>query len=433
MSDPDAPPVQDLPEVVRLRVVTLVSEVLPGLTPLPASLRKVAAFTPARRARAGGASIGSALADESFRERAATQVRARFADRASAVESDPAPGADLADRGALLWLLRPQDWAAQLSDTLAQVALQAPQEPLDREVLRLRARVELAETSLREVRAEHRAKSQELRAEISTLRSKLADARGAAREARAELEIVAASRDQAEAAVERAAGRTETEVRRLRAQVDQLSAELQALRRESKGGRDEATVRSRLLLDTLLEAATGLRRELALPPLSQLPADAVQAQLADPGVSTSGVAGTLEPGSPALLEHLLALPRVHLIVDGYNVSKTAWPTLSLEAQRTRLLAALAPMVARTGTETTVVFDAHSSTSRPVASAPRGVRVVFSPVGVIADQVIAEFVSAEPVGRVVVVVTSDQALSATTRQAGARVVWATALTGLFSRP
>ena len=42
------------------------------------------------------------------------------------------------------------------------------------------------------------------------------------------------------------------------------------------------------------------------------------------------------------------MPRARLIVDGYNVSKTAWPTSSLEAQRIRLLNGLAPLVARTG-------------------------------------------------------------------------------------
>ena len=75
---------------------------------------------------------------------------------------------------------------------------------------------------------------------------------------------------------------------------------------------------------------------------------------------------------PALLEQLLALPRVHLVVDGYNVTKTAWPELSLERQRDRLLAGLAPLVARSGAEVTVVFDAADST-RPAAGqpAPRG--------------------------------------------------------------
>ena len=58
------------------------------------------------------------------------------------------------------------------------------------------------------------------------------------------------------------------------------------------------------------------------------------------------------------------MPRARLLVDGYNVSKAAWPTSSLEAQRIRLLTGLAPLVARTGAETTVVFDAAETDHRP---------------------------------------------------------------------
>ena len=40
------------------------------------------------------------------------------------------------------------------------------------------------------------------------------------------------------------------------------------------------------------------------------------------------------------------MPRSRLIVDGYNVTKQAWATASLEAQRSRLVSALGPLVAR---------------------------------------------------------------------------------------
>ena len=136
--------------------------------------------------------------------------------------------------------------------------------------------------------------------------------------------------------------------------------------------------------------------------------------------------------TPALLEQYLAMPRARLVVDGYNVSKTAWPQSSLEAQRIRLLKALAPVVARTGAETTVVFDAAASSHRPVVGAPRGVKVLFSPEGVIADDVIRDLVTAEPVGRVVLVVTSDGALGADVARAGARVVPSDVLRALLDR-
>ena len=52
----------EVPERLRLRVVALVSAVLPSVTPVPAPLRKVAGFAPARRARLGGTAIWDALA-----------------------------------------------------------------------------------------------------------------------------------------------------------------------------------------------------------------------------------------------------------------------------------------------------------------------------------------------------------------------------------
>ncbi len=142
--------------------------------------------------------------------------------------------------------------------------------------------------------------------------------------------------------------------------------------------------------------------------------------------------GVLGPGAASVLEQLLTLPRSRLLVDGYNVSKNAWGSSSLEAQRLRLLTGLAPLVARTGAETTVVFDAANLTARPVVSAPRGVKVVFSPPGVIADDVIRDLVGVEPPGRTVVVVTDDQEVQRDARRAGARVASAGALVALLER-
>jgi predicted RNA-binding protein with PIN domain len=106
--------------------------------------------------------------------------------------------------------------------------------------------------------------------------------------------------------------------------------------------------------------------------------------------------------------------------------------LSLEVQRTRLLGGLAPLVARTGVEATVVFDAATSAVRPVVTTPRGVKVVFSPEGVIADRVISDLVAAEPEGRVVVVVSSDQEVARDATASGARSVAAESLVALLAR-
>ena len=180
--------------------------------------------------------------------------------------------------------------------------------------------------------------------------------------------------------------------RRLRTRVEQLERDTAAVRRNERAGRDAELIRTRLLLDTLLEAAQGLRRELALPAVEGAPADLVSAEVAEQGERKPSGHGSLPVDDPAMLDQLVQLPRTHLIVDGYNVTKNAWPELSLEKQRDLLLSGLGPLAARSGAEITVVFDAADTRDRPLVKAPRGLRVLFSPVGVIADDVIRDLVA-----------------------------------------
>jgi predicted RNA-binding protein with PIN domain len=115
------------------------------------------------------------------------------------------------------------------------------------------------------------------------------------------------------------------------------------------------------------------------------------------------------------------MPRAHLLVDGYNVSKLAWPDQPLTEQRRRLTERLATLAGRTGAEVTCCFDGRESeASGRAPAAPRGVRVLFSQ-GEIADDLLRRLVRAEPPGRVVVAVTSDRALGADLEAAGARVL------------
>ena len=116
----------------------------------------------------------------------------------------------------------------------------------------------------------------------------------------------------------------------------------------------------------------------------------------DNGFGTGGLRG-LSDDDPALLDQLLAVPGLHLVVDGYNVTKTGYGTLSLEAQRGRLLAGLSGLAAQTGAEVTAVFDGAVREAPVAAPAPRGVRLLFSAAGQIADDLIRELVRAEPRG------------------------------------
>ncbi|MBC9732162.1 NYN domain-containing protein [Nocardioides marmotae] len=417
-TSPPVPALAQLPEPVRARVVALAADVLPALGQLPPALRRVATFAPARRAKLGATAIATALREEDLRARVASHLAVQ-----------PPATSTPVDRAAVAWLVRAGAWEAELAAALDEVAPAGPTRE-ESEVARLRDRLDAAERAAREQRAMHRAQVDEVKAENTTLRRRLGEARAAEKAARAAAEQAAAQVDGLRREVEALASAQEREVRRLRARVAELEADAASGRRAVRAERDEATVRARVLLETVVEAAAGLRRELGLPSVTGAPADRVEAGLSA-GVAEG--ARVLTGASAGLLEQYLAMPRARLVVDGYNVSKSIWPTSPLEAQRIRLVNALAPLVARTGADTTVVFDAGQvgQGARPVVAAPRGVRVYFSPEGTIADDVIRDLVAAEPPGRVVVVVTGDQAVLADVTRAGARGASVDALASLIS--
>ena len=428
-----------LPDVVRSRVVSLAAEALGRLSvdQLPAPLKRVASFAPARRARLAGSQIASMLeTDDKFRDRVATQVRVEVPELAHALESGTTPAAaDPVELAAVAYLLRPEGWvsvvaaAAHLAD---EERSNAATRQISEHVDRLRRQLDDAVAELRDARERSREQVAALKAENADLRRKLGDARARAKAAEQQ---EAHARSEAEASVGKAGtaiSAADAETRRLRARLEELERDVAATRRVGRVERDEGTLRARLLLDTLLEAAQGLRRELALPAVEGSPADIVEAHVAEQGSRTPTSHGSLAADDPVLLDQLLNLPRVHLIVDGYNVTKNAWPDSSLEIQRDRLLGGLAPLAARSGAEVTVVFDAAEKAQRPLVNSPRGVRVLYSPVGVIADDVIRQLVAAEPQGRPLVIVSSDQEVVRDVTAVGARCVAAPALSRLIAR-
>ena len=432
LSDEVDHPLEELPEAVRGRIVALAADSLPDVVRLPAPLRRVAAFAPGRRARLGASAIAAALADDpEFRERVATQAAARAAyDVHTATARDGEP----AEVAALAWLVRPEGWEALLADATDRLRDRPGVHRENAEAERLARRLADAEQVLRDVRARHREQLEQYKSENASLRRKLGESRAAHRAEREQAAEAVRQAQEARSVAETLAAGHEKEIRRLRSQVSQWEARSDAQssadRRAARTERDEVTLRARMLLDTVIDAASGLRRELALPPVEGAPADRLESGLAEAGLEEPRASAG--PSSPALLERFLGMPRARLIVDGYNVTKTAWPSSPLEAQRIRLLSALAPLVARTGAETTVVFDGADADARRSMAAPRGVKVLFSPRGVIADDVIRELAAEEPPGRVVVVVTSDRALSEDVGRTGVRTIGSDALISLLGR-
>ena len=428
-----------LPEVVRLRVVSLAADAL-GRMPaeqLPVALKRVASFAPGRRAKLAGTQIASVLeGDAEFREHLGRQVRAAVPTIAGALDAGAAPAAaDPVEVAAVAYLIRPPGWTslvAVAADTVETERQVEESRQKAGQVERLQRQLDAATEELRAARQRHRDEVGRLKTENTDLRHKLGDVRSRLKAADSAVEASGTATRDLERAHAATATAAEAEARRLRARIEELEAEVAAVRRTARTDRGAEALRARLLLDTLLDTAQGLRRELALPAVEGSPADQVAAHVAEQGSRAPTSHGSMAVDDPAMLEQLLTLPRVHLVVDGYNVTKSAWPDLSLEKQRDRLLSGLAPLVARSGAELTVVFDAADKRERPLVNSPRGVRVLFSPLGVIADDVIRELVAAEPQGRPVVVVTSDQAVVRDIARAGARPVASPALVRLLGR-
>jgi predicted RNA-binding protein with PIN domain len=125
---------------------------------------------------------------------------------------------------------------------------------------------------------------------------------------------------------------------------------------------------------------------------------------------------------------------MQLLVDGYNVSKAAWPDVGIPEQRRRLLDALAELAARTGVAVLVIFD---GAEQPAASGASGrprapVRYLFSPPDVEADEVLIERVDTLPVHQPVLVATSDRRVQDEVRRRGANVISTPQLLGLLGR-
>ncbi|MFE7173547.1 NYN domain-containing protein [Streptomyces sp. NPDC057616] len=417
-----------LPDGVRRRVVQIVSDGFGGLTvsELPAQLRQYARFTPSRRAKFAGNAMAAALETEPlFRQRIGEKLREAQPELAGALDSgSPPPAADPLDVAAAAYVLRPTGWV-KLVTAAGEEALRADAERADEES---RAELERLREELDRAREQTRLDTERLRADLDTARKeadaahrKLRAALSDVKRGEAALRKVQGEMDAARAEAQAQVSAAESESRRLKGRLAEAEAALEATRKAAREGRSVEDMRVRLLLDTLLDATQGLRRELALPPVSVRPAETVDA--VEPGRMTPKdiAARALSEHDPAILDQLLALPQAHLLVDGYNVTKTGYPQMPLEKQRLRLLGQLSQLAAQTGAEVTCVFDGAELAAPVLLAPPRGVRVLFSKPGVTADELIRQLVRAEPPGRPVIVASTDREVADGVAKAGARPV------------
>ncbi|MCX5038328.1 NYN domain-containing protein [Streptomyces coelicoflavus] len=417
-----------LPDGVRRRVVQIVSDGFGSLTlgELPAQLRQYARFAPNRRAKFAGNAMAAAVeTDALFRQRIGEKLRDAQPELAGALDTGSAPpAADPFDVAAAAYVLRPHGWV-KLVTAAGEEAQRADAERADEES---RAELERLHEELARAREHTRTETERLRAELDaakreteSLHRKLRSALSDVKRGEAALRKLRGETDAVRAEAHTQVSAAESETRRLKTRLGEAEAALEATRKAAREGRSVEDMRVRLLLDTLLDATQGLRRELALPPVAVRPAETVDA--VEPGRMTpKDIANrALSENDPAILDQLLALPQAHLVVDGYNVTKTGYPQMPLEKQRLRLLGQLSQLAAQTGAEMTCVFDGAELVAPVLLAPPRGVRVLFSKPGVTADELIRQLVRAEPPGRPVIVVSTDREVADGVARAGARPV------------
>lgn len=330
---------------------------------------------------------------------------------------------ELVDPIGLLWLQRPDGWEARAAGLVdEQAAADADADlraDLRREEKRRRAAEQVA-VRLRTDLAARDASIEALRADLDGLRADLVKAEDEVAELRAELVDL---RIEARHARDREAAAKA----RLDAALDAPAAAARDTGTGTGNGAEVDAAGAAVSHGVDPQAVAELARathELAGRLEALLPSEAPAAERRAVARIPLRLPGGVIATSAEAAEFLLRSDAV-VLVDGYNVAKLGWPNRTLEAQRTQLLDGLENLARRFGSDLTVVFDGASVVGAHTTRR-RLVRVVWSPEGVIADDVIRDEVRRLPTGRGVVVVTDDAEIVTDVRALGANVVPSNAL-------
>jgi len=142
------------------------------------------------------------------------------------------------------------------------------------------------------------------------------------------------------------------------------------------------------------------------------------------------IGGGLQDDTEAGARWLLEVDDVMVLVDGYNVTMSAWPDLAVADQRRALDRALVGLHARTGAGFVVVYDGDGTTVPRPRPRERGIDVRFTDAGVEADDEIIELAATLPADVPVVVVSDDRRVRDGVRVSGANLIGSTQFRGLL---
>ncbi len=326
---------------------------------------------------------------------------------------------ELVDPIGILWLQRPDGWELRVDEMVADMAADEAdadlRTALRREEKRRRAAEQVA-VRLRADVVERDASIGALHSDVDELRADVVKAEDETATLRAELVDV---RIEARHARDREAA--------AKAKLDAMSeapvvSDVEPP--ESAADGHDLSIRPRGVDPAAVSDVARAARELAGRLEALLPSEAPEMVARSDARQPLRLPGGVIASSGEAAEFLLRSEAV-VLVDGYNVAKLAWPNRSLDAQRTQLLDALENVARRFTSDITIVFDGASVVGAH-ATRRRLVRVVWSPEGVIADDVIRDEVRRLPNARAVVVVTNDAEIIADVKALGANVVPSNAL-------
>jgi predicted RNA-binding protein with PIN domain len=315
------------------------------------------------------------------------------------------------DEVGVLWLIRPEGWEQSVADLVPEkivddVAALRREERRRVAAQEAAARTRVEMLGLADELARERAAKAALTSEAARLRSELDDLRQRLREAQ-----------RSEHATAQALAKAEGELVDLRRSAAPPLPPQPVI--------DAAAARG--LLEDAASASADVVRMLteALGELASADS-AVSADAAPPVRPTRArrkpirLPGGVFTGTVEAAEFLLRVKSAERLIDGYNVAKLGWPSLDLDQQREQCIVAVENMAKRWNMPITIVFDG-ASVEGAHASGRRKVRIVYSPAGVSADDVLRAEVNAADVAKPVVVVTNDRAIIADVVAAGANTV------------
>jgi predicted RNA-binding protein with PIN domain len=322
-------------------------------------------------------------------------------------------------RGPWLWIARPTGWRDEL-DGLWEAWHED----------RVRNREQVEERSTRRLLEKANDTVKRLESRVSQLEAILASTEGDLARARADAVSTVTQRDGALADARRLGAERTEAVRQLKSTEERLAARTAELRSaRSVTPEPEVTAEAELPREALASALRHVNARLdelvrGVAGLGEMVGDdAVAAEEAgsDRRRRPVRVGRGIAEDSTSAAEVLVSLAGSVTFVDGYNLTMTAWPTLSASDQRQALIRAAGAVATRTGSEIHLVFDGDDGGGQPARSTPAVVRVRFTSADVEADDEILDLIGSVPVDRPVVVVSDDRRVRHGARARGANVV------------